>query len=98
MAGMFAVYHGPKGLKYIANKVNSMATLADALNKLGVKKNEHLFLRYHCVKPMLKRVRAIAEKNEINFFYIDDETISISLNETILFTDINEVIAVLLKH
>jgi glycine cleavage system pyridoxal-binding protein P len=29
MAGMFAVYHGPKGL-YIANKVNSMAvTLAD---------------------------------------------------------------------
>jgi glycine dehydrogenase len=30
MAGMFAVYHGPKGLKYIANKVNSMAvTLAD---------------------------------------------------------------------
>jgi glycine dehydrogenase len=39
MAGMFAVYHGPKGLKYIANKVNSMAvTLADALNKLALNK------------------------------------------------------------
>ena len=37
MAGMYAVYHGPKGLQYIANKVHSSAiTLADALNKLGV--------------------------------------------------------------
>ena len=38
MAGMYAVYHGPKGLRYIANKVHSSAavTLADALNKLGV--------------------------------------------------------------
>jgi glycine dehydrogenase len=37
MAGMFAVYHGPKGLQYIADKVHGMAsTLADALNKLGV--------------------------------------------------------------
>lgn len=95
MAGMFAVYHGPKGLKYIANKVNSMAlTLADALNKLGVKQTNTYFFDTIVVKADAKKVKAIAEKNEINFFYIDDETISISLNETILFTDINEVIAV----
>jgi glycine dehydrogenase len=37
MAGMYAVFHGPKGLKYIANKVHASAvTLSDALNKLGV--------------------------------------------------------------
>jgi glycine dehydrogenase len=95
MAGMFAVYHGPKGLRYIANKVNSMAvTLADALNKLGVKQTNTYFFDTIVVKADAKKVKAIAEKNEINFFYIDDETISISLNETILFTDINEVIAV----
>jgi glycine dehydrogenase len=95
MAGMFAVYHGPKGLKYIANKVNSMAvTLADALNKLGVKQTNTYFFDTIVVKADAKKVKAIAEKNEINFFYIDDETISISLNETILFTDITEVIAV----
>ena len=36
MAGMYAVYHGPKGLEFIANKVhNSAATLANALDKLG---------------------------------------------------------------
>ncbi|SEA85538.1 glycine dehydrogenase [Flavobacterium gillisiae] len=95
MAGMFAVYHGPKGLRYIANKVHSMAvTLADALNKLGVQQTNTSFFDTIVVKGDAKKVRAIAERNEINFFYIDDETISISLNETILFEDVNEVIAV----
>jgi glycine dehydrogenase len=46
---------------------------------------------------MQKKIRTIAEKNEINFFYIDDETISISLNETTLLTDIDQVIAVFLR-
>jgi glycine dehydrogenase len=37
MAGMFAVYHGPKGLQYIADKsTRNGSTPADALNKLGV--------------------------------------------------------------
>jgi len=95
MAGMFAVYHGPKGLRYIANKVHSMAvTLADALNKLGVQQTNTSFFDTIVVKGDAKKVRAIAERNEINFYYIDDETISISLNETILFEDVNEVIAV----
>ena len=95
MAGMFAVYHGPKGLRYIADKVHASAvTLADALNKLGVYQTNASFFDTIVVKADAKKVRTIAEKNEINFFYIDDETISISLNETILFKDINEVIAV----
>lgn len=95
MAGMFAVYHGPRGLRYIANKVHSMAvTLADALNKLGVYQTNSSFFDTIVVKADAKKVRAIAERNEINFFYIDDETISISINETILFKDVNEVIAV----
>jgi glycine dehydrogenase len=95
MAGMFAVYHGPKGLQYIADKVHGMAsTLADALNKLGVYQTNTSFFDTIVVKADAKKVRAIAEKSEVNFFYIDDETISISLNETILFSDVNEVIAI----
>jgi glycine dehydrogenase len=95
MAGMFAVYHGPKGLQYIADKVHRMAsTLADALNKLGVYQTNTAFFDTIVVKTDANKIRAIAEKNEINFFYIDDETISISLNETTLLTDIDEVIAV----
>jgi glycine dehydrogenase len=95
MAGMFAVYHGPKGLQYIADKVHGMAsTLADALNKLGVYQTNTAYFDTIVVKADAKKVRTIAEKNEVNFFYIDDETISISLNETILFSDINQVIAI----
>ena len=95
MAGMFAVYHGPKGLQYIADKVHGMAsTLANALNKLGVYQTNTAFFDTIVVKADAKKVRPIAEKNEINFYYIDEETISIALNETILFSDVNEVIAV----
>lgn len=37
MAGMYGVYHGPRGLKFIANKLHSQtATLADAVEKLGI--------------------------------------------------------------
>jgi glycine dehydrogenase len=48
----------------------------------------------HCRKTDAKRLELL-QKNEINFFYIDDETISSSLNETTLLTDIDQVIAVL---
>ncbi|WP_026977041.1 aminomethyl-transferring glycine dehydrogenase [Flavobacterium tegetincola] len=95
MAGMFAVYHGPKGLKYIGTKVHAKAsTLADALNKLGVYQTNTAFFDTIVVKADAEKVRAIAEKNEINFFYIDSETISISLNETTLFPDLNGIVAV----
>ena len=95
MAGMFAVYHGPKGLNYIADKVHGMAsTLADALNKLGVYQTNTSFFDTIVVKADAKKVRAIAERHQVNFFYIDEHTISISLNETILFNDLNEVIAI----
>ena len=95
MAGMFAVYHGPKGLQYIANKVHGMAsTLADALNKLGVYQTNTAFFDTIVVKADAEKVRTIAEKHEVNFFYIDEQTISISLNETVLFSDLNQVIAI----
>ncbi|MGO4821949.1 MULTISPECIES: aminomethyl-transferring glycine dehydrogenase [unclassified Flavobacterium] len=95
MAGMFAVYHGPKGLKYIAKKVHSSAsTLAYALNKLGVYQTNTAFFDTIVVKADAQKVKTIAERNEVNFYYIDNETISISVNETILAPDLNQVIAI----
>lgn len=95
MAGMYAVYHGPKGLKYIANKVHSSAvTLADALNKLSVYQTNSSFFDTILVKADAQKVKAIAEKNEVNFFYVDAETISISLNETTSIKDINQIISI----
>ncbi len=95
MAGMYAVYHGPKGLKYIANKVHASAvTLADALNQLGVYQTNTAFFDTISVKAAADKVKAIAEKHEVNFFYVDGETISISLNETTSLNDLNQIIAI----
>jgi glycine dehydrogenase len=95
MAGMYAVYHGPKGLKYIANKVHASAvTTADALNKLGVYQTNSAFFDTILVKADAAKVKAIAEKHEVNFFYADAETISISFNETTSVNDINQIIAI----
>ena len=95
MAGMYAVYHGPKGLQYIANKVHASAvTTADALNKLGVYQTNTAFFDTILVKADAQKVKAIAEKNEVNFFYPDAETVSISFNETTSVNDINQIIAI----
>ena len=95
MAGMYAVYHGPKGLKYIANKVHASAnTTAEELNKLGVYQTNTSFFDTILVKADAAKVKAIAERNEVNFFYVDAETISISFNETTSITDINQIIGI----
>ncbi|HQW68812.1 MAG TPA: aminomethyl-transferring glycine dehydrogenase [Flavobacterium sp.] len=95
MAGMYAVYHGPKGLKYIADKVHASAvTLADALNKLGVYNVNTAFFDTISVKAYAANVKTIAEKNGVNFFYPDAETISISLNETTSLADLNQIVAI----
>ncbi|OOV18260.1 aminomethyl-transferring glycine dehydrogenase [Flavobacterium sp. LM4] len=98
MAGMYAVYHGPKGLKYIANKVHASAvTTAEALNKLGVYQTNTAYFDTILVKADAQKVKAVAETNEVNFFYIDADTISISLNETTSVADINQIVAIFAK-
>ena len=95
MAGMYAVYHGPKGLKYIADKVHASAvTLTDALNKLGVYNVNTSFFDTILVKADASKVKAIAEKHEVNFFYVDNETISIAVNETTSISDLNQIISI----
>ena len=95
MAGMYAVYHGPKGLKYIANKVHASAnTTAKELNKLGVYQTNTSFFDTILVKADAVKVKAIAERNEVNFFYVDAETISISFNETTSIADINQILGI----
>ncbi|WP_337967443.1 aminomethyl-transferring glycine dehydrogenase [uncultured Flavobacterium sp.] len=95
MAGMYAVYHGPKGLQYIANKVHASAvTTAEALNKLGVFQTNTAYFDTILVKADAQKVKAIAEKNEVNFYYVDADTISISFNETTSINDINQIIAI----
>jgi glycine dehydrogenase len=95
MAGMYAVYHGPKGLEFIANKVNNSAlALSKALENLGLSQvNSHYFDTLQ-IKVEAKKVNAEAEKHKVNFFYPDAETVTISLNETTSISDLNEIISI----
>ncbi len=82
MAGMYSVYHGPKGLLYIANKVHASAvTLTHALEKLEIIQTNTSFFDTINIKADAVKVRPVAESNEVNFLYNSDGTISISLNE-----------------
>ena len=95
MAGMYAVYHGPKGLRYIADKIHSLtATLAIELEKLGLQQTNTAFFDTIVIKADAKKVKAIAEQNEINFYYIDENTVSISLNETTSIADVNKIVGI----
>ncbi len=95
MAGMYSVYHGPKGLKYIANKIHSLtATLSNEIEKLGLQQTNTAFFDTIVVKADAKKVRVIAEQNEVNFYYIDENTVSISLNETTSIADLNKIVSI----
>jgi glycine dehydrogenase len=95
MAGMYAVYHGPKGLKYIADKVHTSAiTLADALEQLGLYQINSSYFDTITVKMDATKVRPIAEQHEINFLYIDTQTVSIAVNEATSIKDLNAIVSV----
>ncbi len=97
MAGMYAVYHGPEGIKYIANRIHSLTNiLNDALLKLGLKQSNKIFfdtLKIKVSNP--EKVKSLSEENSVNFHYIDKKYIGISINETTTLSDINQIIRIL---
>ena len=95
MAGMYAVFHGPKGLQSIANKVHATtATLANELQKLGLQQTNTAFFDTIVVKCEAEKVKEIAESKAINFYYIDETSVSISINETTSLNDLNTIVSV----
>ena len=98
MAGMYAVYHGKDGLKYIADRVhNTTVTLSNVLSDLGFEQTNSSFFDTITVKVDAKKLKETAETNGINFNYIDDNTVSISVNETVSLKEINEIVACFTK-
>lgn len=90
MAGMYAVYHGPAGLKKIAGRVHGLTvSLANALTSLGYKvENKNFFdtIKIH-VGDKVASINKDAVDNEMNFRY-DGEYVYITLDET---TNLNDV-------
>ncbi len=98
MAGMYGVYHGPRGLKFIANKLHAQtATLADAVEKLGIYQTNTNFFDTLSFKVDAAAVKKEALKVEINFYYPDTETVQVSLNETTSLQDLNDIVSAFAK-
>ena len=93
MAGMYAVYHGTEGLQYIAKKVHLQAVALDQkLTEAGVQQQNTSFFDTLCIKTDALAVRKVAETKEVNFYYPDEHTVSISLHEATSVRDLNTII------
>ncbi len=95
MAGMYAVYHGAKGLRGIAQQVHlSAVALAHELKKLGYSiANDVFFDTLKLVHTDNVKIHALAEAACINFRYTDDG-LSIALDQTTSIEDLNAILAV----
>ncbi|MBS3806405.1 MAG: aminomethyl-transferring glycine dehydrogenase [Bacteroidales bacterium] len=99
MAAMYAVYHGPEGLKRIARHIHSAAALvSDKLEELGYKQeNKDYFDTLRIQLPdhvKTDEVRKIALEQEVNFYYAGERTIDISLDEKTLVSDVNRILKI----
>ncbi len=96
MAAMYAVYHGPEGLKEIAQRVHFLATkLAEGLKAGGYSlKHEHFFDTIWVKSENAGSIREKAEARMINFWYPNDGHIGISLDETTMPEDIEKILSI----
>ncbi len=98
MAGMYGVYHGKKGLQFIANKIHKSAlNLNSALQKLGIEQSNAVFFDTLLLKAEASKVSAIAENHQLNFYYPDANHVAISLNETTTTEDLKQIVEVFSK-
>ncbi|WP_111709471.1 aminomethyl-transferring glycine dehydrogenase [Lutibacter citreus] len=99
MAGMYGVFHGSEGLKYIANRIHNLAaTLHKGISQIGLKPLTSVYFDTLTVKITdSAKLKEIAEKSGINFYYPTKTEVSISINQTTRLEDINEIISILAK-
>ncbi len=96
MAGMYAVYHGPEGLKKIALRIHGLAkSLETNLKALGLTQvNENYFDTIKVAVADKKVVQEEATKHQINFKYYQDNHIGISIDETTTVKDLEAIVGV----
>ena len=93
MSALYAVYHGPVGLKQIAKRTSLLAkSLSDKLEQAGFKNENQFFFDTIQLKiEKIQAVKELAEKNEMNFYY-GNGFINISLDETTTQRDVLEIL------
>src|SRR5665213_263262 len=97
MASMYAVYHGPDGLKNIAGRIHLLtAILAEGLRRLGYSTGDLYFdtLRVGLGDKGSVEIVRLAESHRMNFRVLDTHTLGISLDETTMEKDVEAIFAV----
>jgi glycine dehydrogenase len=95
MAGMYAVYHGPSGVREIALRVHRLtALLAAGLRKLGLEvEPKHFFdtVKIKAGEERCSEIIAEAEKRSINLRLLGRDSVGVSLNEATTAADVEEL-------
>ena len=96
MASMYAVYHGPEGIRDIAMHAHQCACLvADRLQKAGYRLASKTFFDTLEVKvDSSDAIRKAAEARQINFFYPDATSVRMSFDELASSEELTEVLAI----
>ncbi len=96
IASMYAVYHGPEGLKEIAERVHLLtACLAIALKRLGYETGTATFFDTLTIKtPWADKIHAGARARKINLRELGGAAVGISLDETTSIQDLEDLFAV----
>ena len=100
MSSMYAVYHGPAGLRRISGRINTLAKMLDmGFKELGVVQLNGAFFDTllvdlsPCGEGVCGTLRANALKRKINFRYLPDQKVCISLDETVTEKDVEEILS-----
>ncbi|EFC45486.1 predicted protein [Naegleria gruberi] len=96
MASMYAVYHGPTGLKNIANRVHEMAVILNkGIKSMGYTVSSGLFFDTFTVSVSnTEKFLSFAAEKGYNFRKVDAQTISLSTDESININHLNEILAI----
>ena len=96
MASMYAVYHGPAGIKEIAQNVNDLASLtAKGLRNLGFSLQTDSFFDTICVHGIdTEKLKTLSESNGMNFNYFGTDSVSLSFGEPHTTNDVQKILSV----
>ena len=95
MAGMYAVYHGPLGLKEISKSIHLKAVyLKRSLESIGLQIKYSKYFDTVTVLCDSKKIKELAALKKINFCFLSNNEISISVNEKTNMKDLKEIISV----
>jgi len=102
MAGMYATYHGPEGIRAIADRVHGIASfLSGEITKLGYQQeNTNFFDTIRIDLPRhVKRedIEWLSLDLEMNFRYFSNGQVGLSIDETTNIEDINWILEVFAK-